>query len=36
MEELQKKIEDVKSLDAEVVVLYDGGDSYFSNKEKSE
>lgn len=34
MEELQKKIEDVKSLDAEVVVLYDGGDSYFSNKEK--
>lgn len=34
MEELQTKITAVKSLDAEVVVLYDGSDPEYSNKEK--
>ena len=34
MEELETKIVALKSLDAEVVVLYDGSDSEFTNKEK--
>ncbi len=34
MDELEKKVTAVKSLDAEVVVLYDGGDPEYSNKEK--
>lgn len=34
MEELETKIVALKSLDAEVVVLYDGSDTEFTNKEK--
>lgn len=34
MEDLRKRIEDVKSLDPEVIVLYDGSDTEFTNKEK--
>ena len=34
METLQRKIEDLKSLDYEVVVLYDGSDTEYTNKEK--
>lgn len=34
MAELESRIEDLKSLDPEIVVLYDGSDSSFSNKEK--
>lgn len=35
MAELQSKIEDLKSLDYEVVTLYDGSDTDFENLEKS-
>jgi hypothetical protein len=34
MEDLRRRIEDVKSLDPEVIVLYDGSDTEFTNKEK--
>lgn len=34
MDDLEKKVVDVKSLDPEIVVLYDGGDTEFTNKEK--
>ena len=34
LQELEKRIEDLKSLDPEIVVLYEGGDSEFMNKEK--
>lgn len=32
--ELESKINDVKSLDPEIVVLYDGGDTEYTNKER--
>lgn len=35
MEELDSKITDLKSLDYEVVVCYDGGDTEFFNREKT-
>ena len=35
MEELQAKINDLKSLDYEVVTLYEGGESDYDNEEKS-
>lgn len=34
MEELQKQIIDLKSMDPEVVVFYEGGDTEYTNKEK--
>ena len=34
MQELESKLNDTKSLDPEVVVLYEGGDTAFENKEK--
>jgi hypothetical protein len=34
IQELEKKIVDVKSLDPEIVVLYDGSDANYENKEK--
>jgi hypothetical protein len=35
MQELQSRINDLRSLDYEVVTLYDGGDTYFENLDKS-
>ena len=35
MDTLSKKIEDLKSLDYEIVELYDGSDPYYANEQKS-